>query len=139
MLLGDAPLCPMFPPTMLCQLCTSLLIVAGSRRNTLMALILESDGHVTLQPLQSRDVATFCISITFSPFFIFFIILLFQLQFLVYRHASHLSRALSFSFRIPCCYERLSLLTPINFFPISARRMTTLYPIPTLNPYLYYS
>jgi len=31
-----------------------------------------------------------------------FIILLFQLQFLVYRHASHLSRALSFSFRIPC-------------------------------------
>jgi len=52
--------------------------------------------------LQSRDVATFCISITFSPFFIFFIILLFQLWFLVYRHASHLSRALSFSFRIPC-------------------------------------
>jgi len=36
------------------------------------------------------------------PFSIFFIILLFQLQFLVYRHASHLSRALSFSFRIPC-------------------------------------
>jgi len=52
--------------------------------------------------LQSRDVATFCISITFSPFFIFFIISLFQLRFLVYRHTSHLSRALSFSFRIPC-------------------------------------
>jgi len=36
-------------------------------------------------------------------------------------------------------YERLTLWTPINFFPISARQMTTLYPIPTLNPYLYYS
>ena len=33
---------------------------------------------------------------------LFFIILLFQLQFLVYRHASHFSRALSFFFRIPC-------------------------------------
>jgi len=37
------------------------------------------------------------------------------------------------------CYERLTLWTPIKFFPIAAGRMTTLYPIPTLNPYLYYS
>jgi len=99
----------MFPLTTLHQLHTSLLIVASSRQSTLMAPISESDSHVTLQPLQSRDVATFCISITFSPCFIFFIILLFQLWFLVYRHTSNLSRALSFSFRIPllgvfsCC------------------------------------
>jgi len=101
-LLGDALLCLTFPPTMLRQLHTSLFIIASSRRSTLMAPISESDSHVTLQPFQSRDVATFCISITFSPFFIFFIILLFRLRFLVYRHASHFSRALSFSFRIPC-------------------------------------
>jgi len=104
-LLGDALLHPTFPLTMLCQLHTSLLIVASSRQSTLTAPILESDGPMVMwhcNLLQSCDVATFCISITFSPFFIFFIILLFQLRFLVYRHASHLSRALSFSFRIPC-------------------------------------
>ena len=38
---------------------------------------------------------------SFSSFHYFFIILLFPLRFLVYRHASHLSRALSFYFRIP--------------------------------------
>jgi len=43
------------------------------------------------------------------------------------------------SINVTVCYERLTLWTPINFFPISARQMTTLYPIPTLNPYLYYS
>ena len=37
------------------------------------------------------------------------------------------------------CYEHLILWTPIKFFPIAAGRMTTLYPIPTLYPYLYYS
>ena len=46
-MLGDAPLCLTFPLTTLCQLCTSLLIVANSRWSTLMAPILECDGHVT--------------------------------------------------------------------------------------------
>ena len=49
-LLGDALLCPtfplMFPLIFLHHLCTSLLIVANSRWSTLMAPILESDGHV---------------------------------------------------------------------------------------------
>ena len=48
--------------------------------------------------LQSSDVATFCISITFSLFFIFFIILLFQLRFSVYRHTV-MVRTWSRSFR----------------------------------------
>jgi len=46
-LLGDAPLHPTFPPIILCQLCTSLLIVANSRRSTLTAPIAGSNGHVT--------------------------------------------------------------------------------------------
>ena len=64
-MLGDALLRLTFPPTTLCQLCTSLLIITNSRQSTLTAPILESDGYVTQQPLQSCDVATFCISITF--------------------------------------------------------------------------
>ena len=48
-MLGYAPLHPMFPPTMLCQLYTSLLIVTSSRRSTLTAPISESDGHMTLR------------------------------------------------------------------------------------------
>jgi len=53
-LLGDALLCPMFPPTTLRQLRTSLLIIASSRRSTLTAPISESDGHM------SRDCLFFC-------------------------------------------------------------------------------
>jgi len=89
-LLGDAPHCPTSPPIFLCHLCIFLLIVASPRRSSLAAPIPESDSH-------GRSIP-----ITVSPFPIFFIILLFRLRFLVYRHASHLSRALSFSFRIPC-------------------------------------
>jgi len=45
-LLGDALLHLTFPQIMLRQLCTSLLIVANSRRSTHTAPISESDGHV---------------------------------------------------------------------------------------------
>jgi len=45
-LLGDAPLHPMFPLIFLCHLCTSLLIVASPRQSALAALIAESNGHV---------------------------------------------------------------------------------------------
>ena len=45
-LLGDAPLCLMFPPISLRHLCTFLLIVASPRWSSLAALITESDGHV---------------------------------------------------------------------------------------------
>jgi len=44
--LGDAPCPPMFPPIFLCHLCI-FLIVASPRRSALVALILESDDHVT--------------------------------------------------------------------------------------------
>ena len=47
LMLGDAPLHPMFPPIFLCHLCTFLLIVASPRRSALMAPTRESDGHVT--------------------------------------------------------------------------------------------
>ena len=53
-LLGDVPLCRMFlpinapsHPTTLCHLCTFLLIIANSRQSTLVALIAESNGHMT--------------------------------------------------------------------------------------------
>jgi len=62
--------------------------------------------RVHLRLRYRSPMITWCsIPITVSPFSIislFFIILLFRLRFLVYRHASHLSRALSFSFKIPC-------------------------------------
>jgi len=45
-LLGDAPLCPMFPLIFLCHLCTFLLIITSPRRSALVAPIPESDGHV---------------------------------------------------------------------------------------------
>ena len=53
----------------------------------------------------SRDVtflSLFHHSPYFSSFHYFSLIYYFDSDFLVYRHASHLSRALSFSFRIPC-------------------------------------
>ena len=46
-MLGDTPLHPMFPPIFLHHLCIFLLIVASPRRSALVALILESNGHVT--------------------------------------------------------------------------------------------
>jgi len=46
-MLGDALLRLMFPLIFLHHLCTSLLIVANSSQSTLMAPILESNGHVT--------------------------------------------------------------------------------------------
>jgi len=45
-MLGDAPLCPMFPPIFLHHLCIFLLIVASPRRSALTAPIPESDDHV---------------------------------------------------------------------------------------------
>jgi len=42
-MLGDALLRPTFPPITLCHPCTSLLIVASSRRSALMAPMVESD------------------------------------------------------------------------------------------------
>jgi len=95
LLLGDAPRPPMFPPIFLRHLCIFLLIVAQDRVHSQLRyrspMITWHNIPITVLP--------------FSIFFIislFFIILLFPLRFLVYRHASHLSRALSFSFRIPC-------------------------------------
>jgi len=46
-MLGDAPLHPTFPPIFLHHLCIFLLIVASPRWSSLVAPILESDGHVT--------------------------------------------------------------------------------------------
>jgi len=85
--LGDAPLCPTFPPIFLCHSSSSLLAQDGV--------------HLRLR-YRSPMITWRSIPITVSPFSIFFIILLFRLWFLVYRHASYFSRALSFSFRIPC-------------------------------------
>jgi len=45
-MLGDAPLHPMFPPIFLHHLCIFLLIVASPRWSALAAPIPESDGHV---------------------------------------------------------------------------------------------
>ena len=45
-MLGDAPLCPMFPLIFLHHLCIFLLIVASPRRSALTAPIPESDDHV---------------------------------------------------------------------------------------------
>jgi len=45
-LLGDAPLCLMFPPIFLRHLCIFLLIVASPRWSSLVAPIPESNGHV---------------------------------------------------------------------------------------------
>ena len=47
LLLGDAPLCPTFPPIFLRHLCIFLLIITSPRQSALVALIPESDGHVT--------------------------------------------------------------------------------------------
>ena len=61
----------------------------------------------------SRDVtflSLFHHSPSFSSFHYFFIILLFPLWFLVYRHASHLSRALSFLLGSPARCAFLSYL-----------------------------
>jgi len=46
-MLGDAPLCPTFPPIFLRHLCIFLLIITSPRRSALATPILESDGHVT--------------------------------------------------------------------------------------------
>jgi len=45
--LGDTPLCPMFPPIFLHHLCIFLLIVASPRWSALASPIPESDDHVT--------------------------------------------------------------------------------------------
>ena len=59
-MLGDAPLCPMFPPIFLCHLYTSLFIVASSRWSTLTAF------DIGVQ--WSRDVA-FLSPFHHSPYF----------------------------------------------------------------------
>ena len=96
-LLGDAPLRQTFPPIFLCHLCIFLLIVASPRRSALMAPIPESDGHMT-----QHSYHLFTILHLFSSFYYLSSFYYFNSNFLVYRHASHRSRVLSFSFRIPC-------------------------------------
>jgi len=68
-MLGDALLHPTFPLIMLCHLCTSLLIVTNSRRSTLTALIVESNGHVTYLPF--AFLSPFHHSSSFSSFHYF--------------------------------------------------------------------
>jgi len=80
-MLGDIPLCLTFllinalsHPIMLHRLCTFLLIVANLRWSALTAPIAESNRYMMYIPYAFLSL--------FSSFLIFFIILLFQLQFL---------------------------------------------------------
>ena len=90
-LLGDAPLCPTSPPIFLRHLCIFLLIVASPRQSALAAPIPESDDHV-----MQHSYHRFTILHLFSSFYYLSSFYYFDSDFLVYRHASHLSRALSF-------------------------------------------
>ena len=96
-LLGDSPLHPTSPLIFLRHLCIFLLIIASPRRSALMAPIPESNDHVT-----QHSYHCFTILHLFSSFYYLSSFYDFNSDFLVYRHAFHLSRVLSFSFRIPC-------------------------------------
>jgi len=56
--LGDILLCLTFLPTTLRHLHTFLLIIANSRQSALMALIAESNGHMT-ETASVRQISVF--------------------------------------------------------------------------------
>ena len=94
---SDNTLLPLYIPPHCCQLKTECTYGSDSR------------------VWWTHDVDTFCILITFFTIPHFFIILLFQLQFLVYRHAPHLGRTPSFLLGSPARCAFLSYYVYILF------------------------